>query len=388
LSRDEPLYLDHNAGSPLRAEALDAMLPLLRGPRSNANPSSIHLAGQAAHAALDEARASVAASLGGWPEEWVFTSGATEACNLALKGLAAAGRPLLAGATEHPAVLETALALKAAGTAVEVLPVETDGRVDRKALKEALARHPGAAVALMAANNETGVCNDIAALTGIVRAAGGLLFCDLAQALGKLAVDVRALDVDLAAASAVKYGGPQGSGLLYVRKGLDLKPLLQGGHQESGRRPGTENLAGAAGSAAALAAATAALGGQAAAWERGIARLESGLRRLLPTVHVHGAGAPRVPNTLSVSLPGVDRDLLLLRVDQLGLRISAGAACAAGANTPSHVLQAMGVAPDLKRSALRFSLGPDQGEDAADDALRRLAAALEGLRKAGLAPGP
>jgi cysteine desulfurase len=352
---------------------------------SGANPSSLHRDGQAARRALEAARERVAACLGGYPEEWIFTSGATEACNLALQGACGPRRPLLAGATEHPAVLETALALRAAGTSVELMPVASDGRLDRGAVKECLQRHPGALVAAMLANNETGVLHPVRELCSAARAAKGLFFCDLAQAVGKMAVDVRDLDVDLAAVSAVKFGGPQGAGLLYVRKGVALKPLLHGGHQEQGLRPGTGNVAGAAGLAAALKAALDGLEAQAMDWEAALARLKAGLRALVPGLRVHGEGAPRVANTLAVSLPGVDRDLLLMRLDQLGLRVSAGAACAAGSNQPSHVLEAMGAGPEQMRTTLRFSFGPGQGARQAEEACARVAGALDALRKAGLA---
>lgn len=382
------LYLDHNAGSPLRAEALDAMRPLLE--HGAANPSSQHKSGQAARTALELARERAAKLLGGWPEEWVFTSGATEACNMALYGACLAGaapRPLIVGATEHPAVLETADALASAGVAVERLPVNSQGVADLAALRQALQRHPGAIVALMHANNETGVLHPVAEAAALVHGQGGFIFSDLAQSTGKVPVDVRGLDLDLGALSGTKFGGPQGSGLLYRRKGLRLKPLLHGGHQEFGLRPGTENVAAAVGLAGALEAAVGGLNDQTKAWTLAVDALESGLRRLLPGLQVHGRGAERVSNTLSVSLPGLDRDLLLLRLDQLGLQASAGAACAAGAAEPSHVLAAMGASSEAIRTVLRFSFGPGQGESEALEALRRLGMAWDGFRAAGLLPG-
>lgn len=357
------LYLDHNAGTPLRPEALEAMLPWLK---RGANAGSQHRAGQAARAALEEAREAVAAALGGWPEEWVFTSGATEACNLALQGLRP--RPLRYGATEHPAVVETAKALGG-----QAIPVDGQGRAQMGPLPE------GAVVALMAANNETGVCHPVKELAPQVHAAKGLLFCDLSQAAGKMPVDVRDWDIDLAAASGPKFGGPQGSGLLWRRKGLALKPLLHGGHQEFGVRPGTENVAGAVGLAAALKAAQVGLERQAREWKRAVSTLEAGLRRLIPGLLVHGAGALRISNTLSVSVPGLDRDLLLIRLDQAGLQVSAGAACASGAHQPSPVLQAMGVPPAGVAGAVRFSFGWGQGEAQALEALRVFGRALQGF---------
>ena len=382
MNTSAALYLDHNASSPLRKEALDAMRPWLE--LGAANPSSLHQGGQAARRAIETARADVAQGLGGLNEEWLFTGGATESCNLAIQGACASGRPLLVGATEHPAVLETALALRSEGRSVEFLPVKADGTLEPDALKNALRLRPGAVLALMLANNETGVCHPVAELSSLVRAAKGLLFCDLAQAAGKIPVDVRRLDVDLAAVSCTKFGGPQGMGFLYVRKGVALKPLLYGGHQERGVRPGTENVAGSVGAAAALGSALKSLKAQTRDWEAAVTVLQNGLGLLFPGLQIHGEQAPRVPNTLCVSLPGLDRDLFLMRLDQLGLQASAGSACASGASQPSTVLTAMGVAEGLLKTSIRFSFGPSQNEDTAAEACLKIAQALEGFQKAGL----
>jgi cysteine desulfurase len=197
-------------------------------------------------------------------------------------------------------------------------------------------------------------------------------------------VDVRELDIDLAAASSSKFGGPQGTGLLYVRRGVALKPLLHGGHQERSLRPGTENVAGAVGAAAALGAAVAGMAAQTRDWEGAVATLQRALARLFPGLYIHGLKAPRVPNTLCVSLPGLDRDLFLMRLDQLGLQVSAGAACAAGASQPSTVLAAMGASDALLRTEVRFSFGPSQNEQTAREACARVAQAMEGFRRVGL----
>ena len=224
-----------------------------------------------------------------------------------------------------------------------------------------MALHPGALVAAMLANNETGVLHPVRELCAATRAAKGLFFCDLAQAAGKMPVDVRDLDLDLAALSAVKFGGPQGVGLLYVRKGLALKPLLHGGHQELGLRPGTVNVAGAAALAAALKAALLGLDAQVRDWESAVARLESGRpARLFTGLHVHGKGAERVANTLCASLPGVDRDLLLVRLDQVGLRVSAGAACASGPTSPATCWRPWGPRSSSCAAPCASVLGPDR----------------------------
>jgi cysteine desulfurase len=272
------------------------------------------------------------------------------------------------------------------GVPVQFLAVDAQGQLQPGALQAALQAHPRAVVALMAANNETGVLHPVKDLVPLVHAAGGLFFCDLSQAAGKLAVDVHAWDLDLAAASATKFGGPQGRGLLWKRKGLKLAPLLHGGHQEGGLRPGTEDVAGAAGLAAALTAAEAGRERQAKDWAKAVQALESGLRERYPALQVQGAGALRVSNTLCASFPGLDRDLLLIRLDQLGLQASAGAACVSGANVPSPVLQAMGASPEAVRTAVRFSLGPGQGEAEALAALRVVDQAFAGFRAAGLLP--
>jgi cysteine desulfurase len=377
------IYLDHNATSPLRANALEAMLPWLR--RGAANPGSQHRSGQAARAAMEEAREGLGASLGGWPRDWVFTSGATESCNIALHGLVQPGGPaLLVGATEHPAVLETARAMGKAGAVVEELSVLPDGTADLEGLEAALARHPRAVVALMLANNETGVLHPIGPAATLVHAHGGLLLCDISQAAGKLPVDLHSLGADVAVLSAPKFGGPQGCGALWKRKGLELRPSVFGGNQEQGLRPGTEAVAQVVGLAAALAEAVEGLDAQIRGWEDATVVLAAGLRRLYPPVRLYGQTAPRVANTLCASLPGLDSDLLLIRLDQLGLQASAGAACAAGSREPSHVLAAMGEAPASLKAALRFSLGPGQGEAEARAALTMLEQAFHGFRTAGL----
>jgi cysteine desulfurase len=380
LNRPEPLYLDHNAGSPLRPEAKAALLPWLE---RGWNASSRHRRGQAARTALEEAREVLAKRLGGWPEEWIPVSGATEACNLALRGCPGA-RPLLAAATEHPAVLETARALWASGIPGGPLAVDATGELGWEAAVEALARHPGALVALMAAHNETGVLQAVARFSREVHRGGGLLFCDLAQAAGKLRVDVREWGVDLAAVSATKFGGPQGSGFLYVRKGLELRPLVTGGGQQRGLRSGTENVAGTVGAAAALEEACLRMDAQEAEWTAAVASLRKELREAFPDIQCVGDGAPKVPNTLCAVFPGLDRDAFLARLDQDGLYISGGAACAAGAVKASETLLAMGYPTASARSALRFSFGPGQGVREAHEAAKRFIAALEAFRKSGL----
>jgi cysteine desulfurase len=378
----ESLYLDHNASAPLRREAYEAMRPWLE--KRQANASSLHKAGQAARSAIEGVRDGIAKALGTWPEEIFFTSGATEACNLALLAACQDGkRALLVSQAEHHAVLHTAQALQAQGSVVVHLRVTPQGSVDLDALKAALAEHPQAVVACMHANNETGSLNDIDAIARLSHQKGGLFFCDLTQSLGKLPLDLRALDIDLAAASAHKFGGPQGVGFLFKRRSLRLVARIFGGSQEQGLRPGTENLPGIVGMGAALSEALASQGGQTKAWEEARQDLARGIQKLWPSALIHG-GEAVLANTLSVSFLGLEKDSLLMKLDQLGLAASAGSACAAGASEASHVLAAMGMGQATLNSVLRFSFGAGQGPQEAAEALKRLGQALSDLRAAGL----
>jgi cysteine desulfurase len=355
------IYLDHNATSPLRPEARAAMLGAfdLAG-----NASSIHAEGRAARAALEAARAKIARCLEAQPKNLVFVSGATEAANLVLtphiKSCAGAVcenggyARLLIGATEHPAVL----AGHRFGAAVEILPVDRDGVIRLDALAEALAR-PGAGralVALQAANNETGVLQPVAEAAKIAEEAGALLICDATQAVGRIKTGLMATGAGILFCSAHKLGGPKGIGaLVFVSDAIHLeKPLISGGGQERGRRAGTENLAAAAGFAAALEAATAGLETEA---ERLCAlrdELEAIVRRILPDARPLGAGAPRLPNVAAFTTPGFKAETLLMALDLAGVAVSSGSACSSGKVKTSHVLAAMG---ETENAALRASLG-------------------------------
>ena len=352
--------------------------------KQQANASSLHQAGQAARSAIESARDDIAKSIGAWPEEFFFTSGATEACNLALMAACLNGkRSLLVSGAEHHAVLHTAQALQAQGGTVVFLPVNPQGSVDLNSLSLALAEHPGSVVACMHANNETGVLNPVAKIADLVHQNGGLFFCDITQSLGKLPINLNLLGVDLAAASAHKFGGPQGVGFLFKRRSLRLAARIFGGSQEQGLRPGTENLLGIVGMGAALAAAMNSLKDQNQAWAEARLTLSLGIQRLWPAALIHG-GETVLANTLSVSFLSLEKDTLLLKLDQMGLQASAGSACAAGASEPSHVLTAMGLGVGALNSVVRFSFGAGQGAQEGADALRRLGQALDDLRAAGL----
>jgi len=370
------IYLDHNAGAPLRAEARAAMLDVLAGPPSN--PSSPHREGAQARRVLEEARAAVAALLAAKPAEIVFTSGATEANNLALRGvLAVAGdrRGLVVTAIEHASVLETARALAQEGADLRMVPVDGEGRVD---IAGVLAACDGgtALVSVGLANGEIGTEAPVAAIAAALRGRGIVLHTDAAQMAGRGRLDVGALGVDLLSLSSHKLGGPAGVGGLWVRPGTQLRPQLTGGPQERERRAGTEPVAAVAGFGAAAHAAQAGLA-MAPARMAGLRdRLWDGLHARLPDMVRHGpSSGPCLPNTLNVGFPGCAGESLLVLLDLAGVAVSLGSACAAGSPESSHVLRAMGLDADAARGGLRLSLGPDTTEaeiDAVVDLLPRL----------------
>jgi cysteine desulfurase len=371
-----PAYLDHNATTRLDERVLEAMLPYLSGPYANA--SSLHRFGRAARDAVEHARTQVAALVGAQPGEVVWTSGGTESNNLAIKGVAAidAGR-LLYGATEHPAVMEAAESL-AAQRGVEAIVVDCDGRVDWPRFEQQLAAGPVALVALMRANNETGVIQDVAHAARLVHAAGARFHVDAVQAAGKIALDFAALGADLMSLSSHKLHGPKGIGALLRRADVDLWPLHHGGPQERGLRGGTENVAAIVGFGAAAELAQHEWQARARHTLELRQRLEAGLRAL-PGVQIFGDRVERLPNTVQFAVPGFDGEALLMQLDRRGFAVSSGSACASGKDEPSHVLLAMGVAPETARGAIRVSLGVTNiaaEVDAFVEALRQLCAAL------------
>ena len=362
------LYLDHAAITPVRPEAKAAVLAALD---TFGNPSSVHAAGRAARDLLDRARGQVAGALGAQASEIVFTSGATESAALALRGVlgaSPAGRDdLVVTAVEHPCVLGLAEALRAEGRRVTVLPVDERGLPDPDLARQAVTSRT-ALVCAMVANNETGVLLPVRELAATARERGALFFTDAVQAVGKIEVDVRTLGADLVALTGQKFGGPRGAGALWVKSGLRLAPLL-GGSQERGRRAGTENLPGVAGLGAALEAASGRREAEALRLAALRARLETGLLAAIPGARVNGAGAPRLPNVLSITLPGVDAEALLMALDLEGLCASAGSACHSGSTKPSSVLSAMGLSVAEARATLRLSLGWTSTEAEVEGAL-------------------
>lgn len=331
------IYLDHNATSPLRPSARDAMLVALD---VGGNASSVHGEGRAARKLLDDAREALGFALGCLPEMIVFTSGGTEANNMALRGVQA--ERVLVSAVEHPSVLAAA---RASGKPLDLIPVDGEGRVDLAALERMLGG-PNVLVSVMLANNETGVIQPIADVVALARKAGALVHVDAVQGFGKIPVNFGLLGCDLMTVAAHKVGGPVGVGALVIRDGLVVEPLLLGGGQELRRRAGTENLAGIAGWAA-------------VSRENPlkIKVLRDELESSLESAVILGAGAERLPNTTCFAMPGFRAETLLMNFDLAGVAVSSGSACSSGKVGRSHVLEAMGVAPEVAASAVRVSLG-------------------------------
>ncbi|HEX6881852.1 MAG TPA: cysteine desulfurase family protein [Planctomycetota bacterium] len=354
------VYLDHNSTSPLRPEVRERWLAV-SGERLG-NASSLHAPGRRARALVDDARARVAAALGVHEEEIFFTSGATEANNLALLGsLRAAGTApgLVLPRTEHSSVLEPARAWAEAGHAVVHVPCDEHGELEPAKLRAAVASTPVGLLSLSAANNETGTAPDLARLVAALPEPRPRVHVDAVQALGRLPVRLAEWGADLATFSAHKLGGPPGVGILWRRRGLALAPLCFGGGQELGLRPGTENVPAVAAAALAVELAVRAQPEEAPrllALARG---LWDELAAAVPGARLVGPplASRRLPNTLCVLLPGTDGKVLVTRLDLAGLEVSAGSACASGSIEPSHVLLALGLARDAARSAVRLSLG-------------------------------
>ncbi|MGJ8669057.1 MAG: cysteine desulfurase family protein [Oceanococcus sp.] len=351
------MYFDHNATTPMLPEVFEAMTPWLS--QHYGNPSSVHRAGRLARQAIDDARAQVADLLGAQPGEVIFTSGGTEANNMALRCLRGEARSWIVGATEHAAVIDAAKALAGTdGDQCRVLNVDKQGLISSDELSAALRVTEGRnrLVSIMWANNETGVIQNIDKLGAIAREAGALMHTDAVQAAGKLPLNFATSAVDLLSISAHKLYGPKGVGALLRRRDIAVTPLLYGGGHEGGLRAGTENLAGIVGfgRAAALAKERMQQRQQHASVLR--ERLEAGLRQL-PGVHIFAQAVARVPNTCQFGVDGFHSEALLMELDKRDIAVTSGSACHAGSGKPTHVLLAMHCAEDLAHSAVRVSFG-------------------------------
>lgn len=340
------VYLDHNATAPLRPEAVAAMTAAFA---CAGNPSSVHGEGRAARKLVDDARRAVARLVGVAAEAVVFTSGGTEANDLALNGC---GRlRVLVGATEHDSVL-------AAVPGREIVPVDGNGVIRRDALAEMLAADARPAiVSVMRANNETGTLQPVAEVAALAHRHGALVHCDAVQAAGRIPLDLAVLGVDYASLSAHKLGGPKGIGALIVLNGAPLAPRLRGGAQEGRRRAGTENVPAIAGFGAAAAVVESALAAEIDRLAALRDRLETGIRAAANDAVIHAAAAERLPNTSCVAMPGVSGETQVMAFDLAGFAVSAGSACSSGKVTVSHVLAAMGMAEIPARNSIRISLG-------------------------------
>jgi cysteine desulfurase len=347
-------YLDYNATAPLRDEVRDAVIAALS---LYGNPSSVHAEGRAARAAIEAARVKVARLVGATPEDVIFTSGGTEANALALAVQAGQAWHCYLSAVEHPSVRSGGRFYRETTTTI---PVTSEGVVDLDAITRELEKHrPGGwrpIVSLMTANNETGAIQPVTEASQIVHEAGGLLHTDAVQAAGRVPLDIGAIGADMLSLSAHKIGGPKGVGALVLREGVSVEPVLKGGGQERRRRAGTENVAGIVGFgvAAELAAADLAKAPEVARLRD---ELETGALSVTPDAVVISARVPRLPNTTCLAVRGAKAETLVIGLDLAGVAVSSGSACSSGKVEASHVLSAMGVAPELAQGAIRVSLG-------------------------------
>ncbi len=374
-----PVYLDHAATSPLRSEVLEAMLPYLT--QHGGNPSSLHASGRRARQGIDEAREIIAQGIGALPREIVFTGGGSEADNLAVKGVGWAatsrGRHVVTTAVEHKAVLNATAILERSGFEVTVLPVDRYGRVDPIDVAAAMTERT-TLVSVMAANNEVGTFQPISAIGEIVRGHGAKFHVDAVQFAAHEPIDVDAWQADLVSLSAHKLGGPQGVGALFVRRGTQMLPQIQGGSQERQRRAGTENVAGIVGFGAAYR-----IRGMAPSEGNRLRIVSRRLREgLLAFEGVAMTGHPedRLPNNVSVVMDGVEGGDLVAALDLEGIETSTGSACTSGNTEPSHVLLAMGVDPHLAHGSLRLTLGRETSDADVDATLAALHVVLPRLR--------
>jgi cysteine desulfurase len=389
------IYLDHAATSPLRPEAREAMLPFLEG--RFGNPSGLYAIGRDAQAAVDAARQTVAECLAARPSEILFTSGGTESINAATLGIAyamqraGAGNHIITTAIEHHAGLHVAQQLEELGFEVTTIGCDASGRISVQEFTRAL--RPGTVLAsIMLANNEVGTVQPIAEVAGVLREFANeaghrvALHTDAVQAPAWLPIDVHALGVDALSLSSHKFGGPKGSGVLYLKRATPFRPLLHGGGQEMQKRAGTENVAGVAGTAAALAVASAGIWAR-SAHVRGLRdHLRDGILAAVPASQVNGCQEDCVPNNLNISFDGIESDVLVGRLDERGIAVSSGSACSNSTWEPSHVLMAMGVPIRRAVGSIRFSLGEETTEQDIETVLSVLPGEVDAARAASALP--
>jgi len=382
-----PIYMDHHATTPVDPRVLEAMLPYFSESFGNA-ASRFHKFGWEAEAAVETARGQVAHLINARPEEIIFTSGATESDNLAVKGVAWAGRSkgneIITLATEHKAILDSCRRLEGEGFSVTYVPVESDGLVDLARLEAAIS-HRTILVTVMAANNEIGVLQPIAEIGKLCRARGIIFHTDGVQAVGKIPIDVEAMSIDLMSITAHKLYGPKGIGALYIRSrpaGLELVPIADGGGQERGMRPGTLNVPGIVGLGKACEICRQEMSEESSRLRGLRDRLEQALLSRLDDVQVNGSMEHRLPHNLNVSFRGVDAESLMLGINDVA--VSSGSACLSGTREPSYVLRAMGIDEELAQNPIRFGLGRSNTWEEVDYVSERVVETVKSLREVSL----
>lgn len=378
----QTVYFDNNATTRTADEVREAMLPFFG--ELYGNPSSMHAFGGDISRHLAEAREHVAAFINCSPEEIIFTSCATESDNTAIRGTAewyGSETKIVTTAVEHPAILQPARRLKAQGFTEVELPVNNVGQIDLDQLRDALKGSKHAIVSAMWANNETGTVFPIREIAEIAKEFGATMHTDAVQVAGKLPIDVQKVPVDMLSVSGHKFHAPKGVGFLYVRRGTKFKPFMLGGHQESGRRAGTENVPYIIGLAKACDLAMSNINAECAAISAMRDRLEAGILSSCPNVRVNGDRAHRLCNTLNVSFEYIEGEAIAYRLSDLGICISTGSACASGSLDPSHVIRAMGVPFIAVHGSVRFSLSRYNTENEVDYVLEKLPPVINGLRE-------
>lgn len=373
------VYLDHNATTPLDTRVYAAMKPYFTEVFGNA--SSPHYYGRMAKRALEESRETVARVVGSMPEEVIFTSGGTEADNLALRGIAYHRKKghIITSSIEHHAVMRTCSLLENDAFTVTYLPVDSQGRVDPDELKKSI-RKDTILISVMFANNETGVIEPIAEIGGIAREYGIPFHCDAVQAVGKMVLDVEEIKADLVSLSSHKFYGPKGIGALIVKKGIRFSPILTGGYHEGGLRAGTENIPAVVGFAHALRISIEEMDTYKTRVSSLRNKLEAGLVNTIDQVEVHSSKADRLPHTSSIGFASVEAESILLHLDLKGVAASSGSACTTGEPEPSHVLLAMGVSPQLAQGSVRISLGRENTDEEVDYTISVLQNTIRQLR--------
>ena len=375
------IYMDHNSTTPVHPAVLDAILPYYKGTFGNA--SSVHIFGREARVAMEEVRERIAEFIGAQPREIIFTSGGTESDNFSIIGVASEnskkGKHIITSAIEHPAVLNTCKHLETHGFEVDYLGVDRYGMISLEELRKTI-RDDTILITIMFANNEIGTIEPVREIGEIAKEKGVIFHTDAVQALGKVPINVDELGIDLMAASAHKIYGPKGVGILYMRRGIKVEPLVRGGHHERNRRGGTENVAGIVGFGKAIEIAAADMEEEGKR-EWGLTeKLKAGFQDRVEYVYANSHSTQRLPGTMNLSFEFLEGESILLNLDMKGVAVSTGSACTSGSLEASHVLLALGLPPATAQGAIRFSLGRDNTEADVDYVLEELPPIIQRLR--------